>query len=765
MTSKKCPSCSHDIPEHAPAGICPKCLLQAGIGNGSAAATVAPQGTYLVPAADSLIGKFPNLEIEYLIGQGGMGAVYKARQTNLDRVVALKILSPQLGDDPTFAERFTREARTLAKLSHPNIVTVFDFGVADSMHYLVMEFIDGVNLRDTILATEYDPAEALAVIGQVCDALQYAHDAGVVHRDIKPENILVDKNGGVKIADFGLAKLLSPTPEEFTLTGTRQVLGTLKYMAPEQIEKPEQVDHRADLYSLGVVFYELLTGELPIGRFAVPSAKAEINRRLDDVVLKTLEKEPNERYQQASEIKTAVAAASIAHATPQPIENAIPVTSNAATTTPNSYAVPFTTDDILGGMCKGFGIAKLVQPNNLQVEIEVVDCFGAAKFSQKTVEIPIDQLSSVKFRSGFFKDKITIQASSFAAFRDVPSAKQGLLNIYTKKSDAPAAEQLTIDVHNRLPTSAVPYGQAAPTAPVKQSWNAENDEDVQSAAKSIRVPMFGLLFVGVMYMLTAIFGSFYVGPFDGFAYRVGGGRWVTAGNPNELPNFVNEWLKIGGPQFSDTFIALSWIGAPLMFATAYLLWRRKNHGLAFAFLLLCCLPLHPLTVLSFIFAVWGLIVICSPAGREVFSARHKVGRTHVLALSVLLAISILALPFVGWLYFFAAQNMKHTQNARNAVSVQAEASSEVERVDVVAGPNTVQPIAPIEKETIKKPEIPGYNNPSRTGMDDSAPEPLVLTPAWFDIGLLFLIVAFFSVAFLTVIGLILYFVLRKPKPT
>ena len=217
MTSKKCPSCSHDIPEHAPAGICPKCLLQAGIGNGSAAATVAPQGTYLVPAADSLIGKFPNLEIEYLIGQGGMGAVYKARQTNLDRVVALKILSPQLGDDPTFAERFTREARTLAKLSHPNIVTVFDFGVADSMHYLVMEFIDGVNLRDTILATEYDPAEALAVIGQVCDALQYAHDAGVVHRDIKPENILVDKNGGVKIADFGLAKLLSPTPEELSL--------------------------------------------------------------------------------------------------------------------------------------------------------------------------------------------------------------------------------------------------------------------------------------------------------------------------------------------------------------------------------------------------------------------------------------------------------------------------------------------------------------------------------------------------------------------
>ena len=262
-------------------------------------------------SAERLVNKFPDLEILHLIGQGGMGAVYQARQTNLDRLVALKILSPRLGSDPSFAERFAREARTLAKLSHPNIVTVFDFGQVDEIYYLVMEYVEGVNLRDTIEAKTLDPEKALAVVPQICDALQYAHDKGVVHRDIKPENILVSVEGGVKIADFGLAKLLEPTAEDFTLTNTRQVMGTLKYMAPEQIEKPEEVDHRADLYSLGVVFYELLTGELPIGRFSVPSEKAAINDELDQVVMKTLEKEADRRYQQASQIKTAVADARV----------------------------------------------------------------------------------------------------------------------------------------------------------------------------------------------------------------------------------------------------------------------------------------------------------------------------------------------------------------------------------------------------------------------------------------------------------------------
>jgi serine/threonine-protein kinase len=202
-----------------------------------------------------------------------MGAVYKARQLGLDRWVALKILPPDASRDPAFAQRFGREARALAKLNHPHIVSVFDSGQAGGLYYFVMEYVDGVNLREAIQTSELGPQEAMAIVPQLCDALQYAHDEGIVHRDIKPENVLLDKKGGVKIADFGLARLLDQSNENFTLTGTHQVMGTPRYMAPEQMKQSHEVDHRADIYSLGVVFYEMLTGELPLGRFAPPSRK------------------------------------------------------------------------------------------------------------------------------------------------------------------------------------------------------------------------------------------------------------------------------------------------------------------------------------------------------------------------------------------------------------------------------------------------------------------------------------------------------------
>ena len=170
-----------------------------------------------------------------------------------------------------------------------------------------MEFVDGVNLRQAMHAGRHEAAEeTLAIVPQICDALQFAHDEGIVHRDIKPENILLDKNGRVKIADFGLAKLLGQRLRTDTLTGTQQVMGTLHYMAPEQMEGSHDVDHRADIYSLGVMFYEMLTGELPIGRFAPPSKKVQIDVRLDEVVLRSLEKEPEQRYQHASESRTSV---------------------------------------------------------------------------------------------------------------------------------------------------------------------------------------------------------------------------------------------------------------------------------------------------------------------------------------------------------------------------------------------------------------------------------------------------------------------------
>jgi tRNA A-37 threonylcarbamoyl transferase component Bud32 len=246
------------------------------------------------------------LEILELLGQGGMGAVYKARQPTLDRVVAVKVLPPEAGRDPAFAERFQREARALARLGHPNIVAVHDVGQAGDFYYFVMEYVDGVNLRQLLRDGQLSPEQALRIVPQICDALQYAHEEGIVHRDIKPENILLDRKGRVKIADFGLAKLLGHDAGNFTLTGSRQVMGTLYYMAPEQVERPLEVDHRADIYSLGVVFYEMLTGQLPVGRFPMPSEKAGTDAFLDSVVLRALEREPERRYQRAGEVKTAI---------------------------------------------------------------------------------------------------------------------------------------------------------------------------------------------------------------------------------------------------------------------------------------------------------------------------------------------------------------------------------------------------------------------------------------------------------------------------
>jgi serine/threonine protein kinase len=274
---------------------------------------VTPPAGFVPPEPDELARQFPQLEILELLGQGGMGVVYKARQKQLDRLVALKILPPQIGQTEAFAERFTREARSLARLSHPRIVIIYDFGHTQAgLYYFIMEFVDGTDLRRVIQTGELSASEALTIIPQICEALQYAHEEGIVHRDIKPENILLNKKGQVRIADFGLAKLLDRPAAGPTsmLTKVGQQMGTPHYMAPEQIEHPSEVDHRADIYSLGVVFYEMLTGELPLGRFAAPSQKAQVDVRLDNVVLRTLEKEPDRRYQHISEVKTDVEAIS-----------------------------------------------------------------------------------------------------------------------------------------------------------------------------------------------------------------------------------------------------------------------------------------------------------------------------------------------------------------------------------------------------------------------------------------------------------------------
>ena len=304
MDNKHCPNCGKALTETALQGLCPECLMKAGWPTAPSADGQASDFT--PPELSELAALFPQLEILEQIGKGGMGAVYKARQPELDRLVALKILIPKDPNDPGFAERFTREARALARLSHPNIVAVYDFGHIEELHYFIMEFVDGPNLRDIEKAGEMSPREALQIIPQICVALQFAHDEGIVHRDIKPENILLNRKGRVKIADFGLAKILGHEAHDLHLTLPGHVMGTPHYMAPEQVEHPQDVDHRADIYSLGVVFYEMLTGELPMGKFQPPSRKVQVDVRLDEVVLRTLAKEPELRYQQVSQVRTEV---------------------------------------------------------------------------------------------------------------------------------------------------------------------------------------------------------------------------------------------------------------------------------------------------------------------------------------------------------------------------------------------------------------------------------------------------------------------------
>ena len=473
-----CPNCHRTVDPDAPSGICPECLLGAAISTPAAtyAATLPRRGTFTAPQPETLSRAIPSLEVLELLGQGGMGAVYRARQINLDRPVALKILSPQLGRDPGFAERFAREAKTLAKLNHPNIVTIYDFGRTAEFCYLIMELIEGVNLRDAIITGGISPDQALAIIPRICEALQYAHDQGVVHRDIKPENILVGLNDQVKIADFGLAKMLDHAEANFTLTATQQVLGTRNYMAPEQIEKPATVDHRADIYSLGVVFYELLTGELPLGRFSLPSEKSNVNSELDEIVMRTLEKEPARRFQKASQVKTAVESIDLSRESPLQPVNGIPSTKRPPETSTNKppvvaeladqplaaeplrrkISLPFKNDQVHGGLSQLHGIAHL-GGDALEIEYRVHN-LGVAKSPKRTIRIPYSRIVNTLLTRGMFSNSLEIQSGSLETFDDIPGTIQGRLKMTLDKTHDQLSEEFRSALDTRV-NAATPDGR------------------------------------------------------------------------------------------------------------------------------------------------------------------------------------------------------------------------------------------------------------------------------------------------------------------
>jgi len=251
-----------------------------------------------------------------LIAAGGMGSVYRARDTVLDRTVALKVLRTG-GDDPEFVARFKVEATNAARLSHPNIVQVYDFGYADGSPFMAMEYVDGQTLRDVLHArTVLRPDIATRIASQVAAALEAARRHGLVHRDVKPENILITTDGRVKVADFGLSYALS----EARATQAGTLLGTAHYLSPEQVEGIS-IDHRSDIYSLGIVLYEMLTGRPPFGgdspvviaykRVAedVPSAlgvNADVPRELDEVIARATAREPHQRYATAGAMADAL---------------------------------------------------------------------------------------------------------------------------------------------------------------------------------------------------------------------------------------------------------------------------------------------------------------------------------------------------------------------------------------------------------------------------------------------------------------------------
>lgn len=256
-------------------------------------------------STDELNELVPGYHFVAHLESGGMGAVYKAVQKSLNRTVAVKVLSKLQSDRHGFKERFKREAQALAQLNHPHIVDVHDFGeTRDGQLYYIMEFVAGTDLFHLAREAPPSPRKLLQIFLQVCEALQYAHDRGVVHRDIKPANILLDERGNAKVADFGLAKILEPNAPDFTATGT--TIGTPDYIAPEAMDPAFKIDHRVDVYALGVTLYEMLTGHPPRGRWEAPSTCCGADRRIDGIVGRALHRDPARRYQRVVDMAQAL---------------------------------------------------------------------------------------------------------------------------------------------------------------------------------------------------------------------------------------------------------------------------------------------------------------------------------------------------------------------------------------------------------------------------------------------------------------------------
>ncbi len=279
---------------------------------------------WVPPTPEQLAKLLPQYQVECLLGQGGMGAVYKGVQRSLERPVAIKLLPRDAdGMDESYLQRFRNEARIMARLDHPSIVPVYDFGeTGDGQLYFVMAFVEGSDVHQLVHAHGCLPQEqALRIAMHACDALHYAHTHGIIHRDIKPANVLIGAAGQVKVADFGLAKT-SEARGSGALTQTDVTMGTPDFVAPESFLMGAQVDARADLYAVGVMLYQMLCGRLPRGAFDVPSRLCGCDPRFDDIVLKAMQYDREQRYQTAHEIHCDL---DVIYSTPMPAAAGQPV--------------------------------------------------------------------------------------------------------------------------------------------------------------------------------------------------------------------------------------------------------------------------------------------------------------------------------------------------------------------------------------------------------------------------------------------------------
>jgi serine/threonine protein kinase len=574
-----CPRCRGELPADAPEGLCPECLFRQsvespGAGHDSAAETGPYERGFVPPVPAQLARHIPHLEILEFVGKGGMGAVYQARQPGLDRLVAVKVLPPEVARDPAFAERFSREARSLARFNHPNIVTVYDFGENGGLYSIIMEFVAGQNLRQLLQAGGLSVAQVLRIVTQVCDALQYAHDLGIVHRDIKPENILLDARGQVKIADFGLAKLVGRAAAPLSLTGSHQVMGTVYYMAPEQLLRNQDIDHRADIYSLGVVFYEMLTGELPVGRFAPPSQRARVDARLDAIVLRALEAKPEARYQDAAEIKRDIE--TVLAGAPVPVAAG-----------PPWPCVRFTIPHIswLGAHAEG---ELYRDETTLILDFRVVNSLGSA--THKEVRVPLADLRMISVHKDTQSDlpepvkvwftpkaELVFKAKDPAALAKLPAGKHGRGRLRIQLDDFAAAQQLVDSIHRSLLPG---LGAPAPTPPLASLDLVR--KDVQALALDFLLTAAASLISTVIAVLV----------------------------------FIRVFDSAGNAEATRLVVLVASLLVPACFAllgiAAVQMRRLRSYRLCLAATLVAVLPWSPAWPVGLLVGIWAVVVLGRP---------------------------------------------------------------------------------------------------------------------------------------------------------